>query len=303
MESIPHRQLSSEVAVDVGRGVRFRYRSIRSARARAILTIQHEISRAFRKVLDSEGFLEVLAPIIGPVTDPGIQGAGTIEVPFYGETYVLMTSMILYKQMTVASFPRVYSFSPNVRLEASASSTTGRHLVEFYQLDLEVAHGTCEDVMMLGDTLMFEVIRTVRQKCKEQLATLGRTLHLPPRTLPQLTFAEAIELLLNDGFTLDAAEEIPWEAECHLSNHFSTPFWVTNSAAASSRSPLLTLKRGRPVALATSSGDLSPDSSERSSLIPDSVGLPSGLMHAMISPLLIRASSYRNTSLYTRSPA
>ncbi len=233
MESIPHRQLSSEVAVDVGRGVRFRYRSIRSARARAILTIQHEISRVFRKVLDSEGFLEVLAPIIGPVTDPGIRGAGTIEVPFYGETYVLMTSMILYKQMTVASFPRVYSFSPNLRLEASASSTTGRHLVEFYQLDLEVAHGTCEDVMTLGDTLMFEVIRTVRQKCKEQLATLGRTLHLPPRTLPQLTFSEAIELLLNDGFTLDPAEEIPWEAECHLSNQFSTPFWITNYPATS----------------------------------------------------------------------
>jgi asparaginyl-tRNA synthetase len=183
--------------------------------------------------LDSEGFLEVLAPIIGPVTDPGIQGAGTIKVPFYGETYVLMTSMILYKQMTMASFPRVYAFSPNVRLEPSASSSTGRHLAEFYQLDLEVAHGTCEDVMTLGDTLMFEVIRTVRHKCKEQLTALGRTLHLPPRRLPRITYAEAIDLLRSEGFPMESTEEIPWEAECHLSTYFGTPFWVTDYPATS----------------------------------------------------------------------
>ena len=233
MESIPHRQLSSEVVEDVERGVRFRYRSIRSPRARAILEIQHEISRACRRVLDSLGFLEVLAPIIGPVTDPGIRGAGTIEVPFYGKSYVLMTSMILYKQMTMASFPRVYAFSPNVRLEPSASLKTGRHLAEFYQLDLEVAYGTCDDAMTLGDTLMFEVIRAVQRECKEQLTTLGRTLPLPPRRLPRITHAEALELLKDDGFPLDPTAEIPWDAEYHISTQFETPFWVTEYPATS----------------------------------------------------------------------
>ncbi len=233
MKSIPHRQLSREVASDVESGVRLRYRSIRSPRARAILQIQHEIFRVSRRVLDSLGFLEVLAPIIGPVTDPGIRGAGTIKVPFYGKTYVLMTSMILYKQMTMASCPRVYAFSPNVRLEPSASRETGRHLAEFYQLDLEVAHGTCDDMMTLGDMLLFEVIQTVRQKCKEQLVELGRTLPLPPRRLPRITYTEALELLANEGITLDSTEEISWKAEQHLSTCFSTPFWVTDYPATS----------------------------------------------------------------------
>ncbi|MFW9935610.1 MAG: amino acid--tRNA ligase-related protein, partial [Candidatus Thorarchaeota archaeon] len=75
MEPVPHRQLSSEVAADVKRGVRFRYRSIRSSRAQAILRVQHQLSRTCRQILDQLGFLEVLAPIIGPVTDPGIRGA------------------------------------------------------------------------------------------------------------------------------------------------------------------------------------------------------------------------------------
>ena len=233
MESIPQHQLSREVASDVERGVRFRYRSIRSPRAQSILRIQHALSRACRRVLDRLGFLEVLAPIIGPATDPGIRGAGTIEVPFYGKTYVLMTSMILYKQMTMASFPRVYAFSPNVRLEPSASRTTGRHLAEFYQLDLEVAHGTCDDVMTLGDTLMFEVIRTVQKECNEELAALRRTLPLPSRTLPRITHSEALEILRHEGFSVDPAKELPWEAEHYLSTLFDTPFWVTEYPATS----------------------------------------------------------------------
>ncbi|MFW9831620.1 MAG: asparagine synthetase A [Candidatus Thorarchaeota archaeon] len=231
LESIPHRRLSSEVASDVERGVRFRYQSIRSSRARAILQIQHQLSRVCRHILDSLGFTEVLAPIIGPVTDPGIRGAGTIEVPFYGKIYVLMTSMILYKQMTMASIPRVYSFSPNVRLEPSASSRTGRHLAEFYQLDLEVAHATCEEVMALGDTLMFEAIDTVRKECSNQLEELERTLHLPPRRLPRITYTQALDILSDEGFDIDPASELPWKAEYHLSKLFVDPFWITDYPA------------------------------------------------------------------------
>jgi asparaginyl-tRNA synthetase len=154
-------------------------------------------------------------------------------VPFYGKTYVLMTSMILYKQMTMASFPRVYAFSPNVRLEPSASRATGRHLAEFYQLDLEVAHGTCDDVMTLGDTLMFEVIRTVQKECTKELVALGRTLPLPPRRLPRIKYSEALEILQSEGFDIEPAKELPWEAEQHLSTLFETPFWVTDYPATS----------------------------------------------------------------------
>jgi asparaginyl-tRNA synthetase len=209
-------------------GILHRYRSIRTPRARAILQIQHRLSQAIRKFLDSEGFTEILAPIIGPVTDPGIRGAEAVPVTFYGQSYVLMTSMILYKQMAVTSFPRVYSFSPNIRLESEKSYCTGRHLAEFYQVDLEVAYGTCADLMTFGDQLLFEVIKSVRRECAPQLELLGRTLPIPPYHLPRITHAEVIEILRSEGFKLCLTKEIPWKAEHYLSKMFTSPFWITD---------------------------------------------------------------------------
>jgi asparaginyl-tRNA synthetase len=226
-ELVPHHRPTSTAGTDVEQGIRHRYLSIRSLRARAILTVQHSLSRACRRVLDERGFLEILAPIIGSITDPGIRGAESIKVPYYGDSYVLMTSMIFYKQMAMASYPRIYAFSPNVRLEPPSSQGTGRHLAEFYQLDLEVAHSTCDEVMTLGDTLMHEVITTVRSECKEPLEALGRTLPIPPTQLPRIKYTKVLEILSGEGFHIEPWAEIPWAAEYHLSTLFTTPFWIT----------------------------------------------------------------------------
>ena len=180
---------------DIRNFVLHRYRSIRTERARAIMHVQHHLSRAIRRFLDRERFVELLAPIVGPITDPGIRGAGALNVTFYGKPYVVMTSMILYKQMAVASIPRVYSFSPNVRLEPSQTYHTRRHLAEFYQVDLEVAQGTCELLMDLGNALLASVLRSVSRKCRSQLKMLGRRLRLPPRRLPRISHTEALDIL------------------------------------------------------------------------------------------------------------
>jgi asparaginyl-tRNA synthetase len=227
-ELVPHHQPTSKAAADVEHGVRYRYLSIRSHRARAILKVQHALSRTFRRVLDERNFIEILAPIIGSVTDPGIRGAESIKIPYYGESYVLMTSMIFHKQMVVASYPRLYAFSPNVRLEPPSSQGTGRHLAEFYQLDLEVAYSTCDEMMSLGDTLLYEAIATIRAECTEPLKTLGRTLPLPPTQLPRISYNEALEILSSEGFHIEPRVEIPWTAEQHLSSLFDTPFWITD---------------------------------------------------------------------------
>ncbi len=208
-------------------GIRYRYRSIRTPRARAILRIQHEAARAIRQFLDEAGFVELLAPIIGPVTDPGIRGAAAVPIKFNGEVFTLMTSMILYKQMVMATLPRIYSFSPCVRLEPTASRGTGRHLAEFYQVDLEVARASCEQVMDVGDALLVQVLQAVRKECEPQLELLGRTLPLFSGSFPRVTFAEVVEMLRDEGIVLDSRRELPWKAEQILSQRFETPFWIT----------------------------------------------------------------------------
>ncbi|MFX1563092.1 MAG: asparagine synthetase A [Promethearchaeota archaeon] len=214
-------------------GVQYRYRSIRTPRSQAILQVQHQVARACRRFLDHEGFVELLAPIIGPITDPGIRGAGIVSVPFYGKEYVLMSSMIFYKQMAVASIPCVYSFSPNVRLEPSRTRRTGRHLAEFYQVDLEVAFGTCSKLMDLGDKMLFEILHSVRKACSSQLELLGRTLSLPPRHLPRFTHKEALDILRSHDWKMDSKQELSWEAEQFISCQLKTPFWITDYPAGS----------------------------------------------------------------------
>ena len=75
-----------------------RYKAIRQPQFKYILHIQDKVLSAIRDFLRGEGFIEILAPIIGPVTDPGIRGAKQVSIDYYGVRFKIMSSMILYKQ-------------------------------------------------------------------------------------------------------------------------------------------------------------------------------------------------------------
>jgi asparaginyl-tRNA synthetase len=201
--------------------VRKRYITIRSERARAILTIQHELISALRGFLIAQGFYEVLAPVIGPATDPGIRGATPVRFDFYGTTYKVMSSMILYKQMALGVFDHVFSLSPNVRLEDPKSAETGRHLAEFYQLDVEMAHTCCEEAMDVGDQLVCHCITTVKKRCKKELGFLKRDIpsfEPPFERVPYSILAERLSI----------SGEVPWDKEEMISHESDAPFWIVD---------------------------------------------------------------------------
>ena len=203
-----------------------RYLDIRSPKMRSILVVQDEALSALRDFLRKEDFLEILAPIIGPVTDPGIRGAKQVSVDYYGHEFKVMSSMILYKQMAVCSLGKVFALSPNVRLEPLESLKTGRHLAEFRQLDLEVAKASYHDVMNLAERMQQYACQRIKNNCREELESLGRELGVPRVPFKRLSYQEAIDLLRGEGFDLDYDSEIPWDAEEHLSSLFDEPFFI-----------------------------------------------------------------------------
>ncbi|KYH38309.1 MAG: asparaginyl-tRNA synthetase [Candidatus Bathyarchaeota archaeon B23] len=203
-----------------------RYREIREPWMRWVLRVQDEALSALRDFLRVEGFVEILAPIVGPVTDPGIRGAKQFSIDYYGHRFKVMSSMILYKQMAVSSLDKVFALSPNLRLEPLEAAYTGRHLAEFRQLDLEVAEASYLDLMELGERLLIYVLRRIRRECGEELENLGRELRIPSKPFRRLTHGEAVELLRGEGFDLKPGEEIPWEAEEHISAMFQEPLWI-----------------------------------------------------------------------------
>jgi asparaginyl-tRNA synthetase len=191
-----------------------------------VFKIQASILRAIREYLDSQGFIEALPPIIGPVTDPGIRGAKQATIDFYGHEYKVMSSAILYKQYMAAVLGKVYFVSPNIRLEPNDSVFTGRHLVEFFQVDLEILNGTLDDAMKVAEGLFAYVTRYIKDVHGKDLEKMGRSLpdYKPP--FLRYTHAEAVELVNKLGCRNPSNTEILWECEKVLSAYHDAPIFI-----------------------------------------------------------------------------
>ncbi|MHA1596282.1 MAG: asparagine synthetase A [Candidatus Asgardarchaeia archaeon] len=205
----------------------YRYRILSDEKVKAILRIQDKLFGIFRRFFEEEGFIQVLPPIIGPTTDPGIRGAKQVEFDYYGKKFKLMSSMIIYKQMLVGVFDKVYSFSPNIRLEPLGSIKTRRHLTEFFQVDWEAREWSYKDAMRLGERMLNYIISKVKKLCREELEILSREIRVP-KSYKVYTYAEVLELLKELGYEVSYGKEIPWDAEEAISRVHDEPFWVVD---------------------------------------------------------------------------
>jgi asparaginyl-tRNA synthetase len=216
---------------DVLESVTRRYITIREPWFVCVLKIQDQIISSLREYLRGAGFIEILAPIIGPVTDPGIRGAGQVSVDYYGARLKLMSSMILYKQMAIASLDKIFAFSPNIRIEPLETIKTRRHLTEFRQVDIEEAYVSYDQMMGLGEKMLCHVIEDVKKNRAEELKKLGRSLETPAIPFKRYTYHESVEVLKSIGFSLETGREIPWDAEEAFSAIHKAPFWITDYPA------------------------------------------------------------------------
>src|SRR5215204_4377766 len=203
-----------------------------SPTTRTMLRIQHRMLTAAREHLTANGFVEMLPPIIGPVTDPGARGAKQIDIDYYGHRYKLMTSAILYKQASLLAFDKIFYVAPNVRLEPLETSSTGRHLAEFHQIDVEVAGASRADILQVVEDVVRGIVRRVVDEMPEELESLGRDTgaftELLERPFERRTHAAAVQDLHDIGHEQSPDAEIDWDAEVKLSRKVSHPFFVTD---------------------------------------------------------------------------
>jgi len=200
---------------------------------RRVLTVQQKILSAAREYLGGEGFMEFLPPLIGPVTDPAVRGAKQVDIDYYGHRYKLMASVILYKQATLVGFDKIFFIAPNVRLEPPETSATHRHLVEFHQIDVEMAGASRQDITRVAEQLVIHVVRRVVDDLPEELEALGRDsgafrellLGLP---FDRMSHAAAVSALRDDEHDQNPEAEIDWPGEEILSRKASRPFFLTD---------------------------------------------------------------------------
>lgn len=198
----------------------------------AVLRLQNAIAAASREYLATQGFVELLPPIIGPVTDPGVRGAKQIDVDFYGHRYKVMTSVILYKQASLLTFEKIFYIAPNVRLEPLETASTGRHLVEFHQLDVEVRDASRDQILELNQELVRHIVQYVLRESKAELAILGRDPEafgpLLTRPFERMSHSGAVERLRGLAHGQSADAEIDWEGEKLISEQTDRPFYIVD---------------------------------------------------------------------------
>ena len=202
------------------------YRTVREPRMQHVLRVQAGLGSAIREYLNGRGFIELLPPIIGPASDPGIRGAKQAVIDFYGRPYTVMSSAILYKQMMAAALGKIYFFSPNVRLEALETQATGRHLVEFVQVDIEEAGASYLDAMRLAEGLLSHVQVYAKTRLPGELEALGRSLNGLHTPFRRLRYDEALKVLAGHGRFVPDGVELPWPQEEFISSLYSEPFFV-----------------------------------------------------------------------------
>lgn len=179
------------------------------------LEVTSAVLGACRDFLAQEGFVEILPVILAPVTDPLRTTPEWATLSAYGAPWYLTRSMIFHKQAGVRIHPRIFCFSPNVRLEPVERAKTGRHLFEFVQLDLEVREASREEVMDLGERLLFHVLDVVRGEWGGALRKIGRELPEYSWPFPRLTWQEA-------------RQEFGEDFELDLSRRSSGPVWLVD---------------------------------------------------------------------------
>ncbi len=130
----------------------YRFLDLRNPAVKDKIVLRAAIVAELRRLMTEEGFLEISTPIL---TSSSPEGARDYIVPsrlYPGEFYALPQAPQQYKQLLMCSgFDKYFQIAPCFRDEdARADRSPG----EFYQLDIEMAFATQEDVFAVLEKVL-----------------------------------------------------------------------------------------------------------------------------------------------------
>ena len=157
-----HNQLPFEINksrdADENTRLKYRYLDLRNPAVKKNIILRCQVVAAIRAAMTEKGFLEITTPIL---TASSPEGARDYLVPARnhpGKFYALPQAPQQFKQLLMTSgFDRYFQIAPCFRDEdARADRTPG----EFYQLDMEMAFASQDDVL----TTLEEVLQPIYVK-------------------------------------------------------------------------------------------------------------------------------------------
>jgi len=159
--------------------LKYRFLDLRNPALYNNIIFRSKVNAFLRKEMTDLGFIEISTPIL---TASSPEGARDFIVPARqhpGKFYALPQAPQTFKQLLmVGGFDRYFQIAPCFRDEdARADRAAG----EFYQLDMELAFATQEDVIAVGEKVYYNLFTTFGKK------------KVSPAPFRRITFAESME--------------------------------------------------------------------------------------------------------------
>jgi len=149
---------------DYGEEIRLKYKflDLRREKVKNNIVMRSKIIDEIRNQMKSQNFLEMQTPIL---TSSSPEGARDFLVPSRlhpGKFYALPQAPQIFKQLIMtSSFDRYFQIAPCFRDEDSRAD---RSPGEFYQLDLEMAFVTQDDVFNAIEPVMYNIFKKFSKK-------------------------------------------------------------------------------------------------------------------------------------------
>ena len=156
-----HNQLPFEInkskEADENTRLKYRFLDLRNPAVKSNIVLRCQVVAELRRLMTEKGFLEITTPIL---TSSSPEGARDYLVPARnhpGKFYALPQAPQQFKQLLMTSgFDKYFQIAPCFRDEdARADRTPG----EFYQLDMEMAFATQEDVLSTLEDVLVPVFQ------------------------------------------------------------------------------------------------------------------------------------------------
>ena len=190
---------------------------------------------------DCEGAGEMFRVTTLDPKDPPLTEEGEVDwsQDFFGKMTSLTVSGQLNGETYTMAFGDIYTFGPTFRAE---NSNTTRHAAEFWMIEPEIAFADLEDDMDLAEDMLKYVIRTVLDRCAQEIEFLNsfvdkglkeRLELVASSDFARVSYTEAVEILKNSGaefkYPVYWGCDLQTEHERYLTEkQFGKPVFVTD---------------------------------------------------------------------------
>lgn len=208
-----------------------RHLVLRGETSSSVMKVRAATLRAFRKVFEEKGILEVTPP---SMVQTQVEGGSTLfEFDYYGEKAYLTQSSQLYLETCLPSLGDVFCICPSFRAE---KSLTRRHLSEYTHVEAELDFISFTDLLDHLEDMICRVIEVVLSEplIARFVKQLNPEFTPPSRPFKRMKYSEAIQwlrehdILNEEGNQHTFGDDIAEAAERKMTDMMNMPIFLTH---------------------------------------------------------------------------